>query len=145
MRQIPTWTLRSTDKLGPFLKPSELNCIEELEKRRKEKLTTPRDPRCTTTARTERNGLRVRRSAGPISILILNFIQSYATRPIVDDTGLTGNFEWELAVNTTGQSSEEHDRNMREAVEDDLGLTLESRVSPWEVIVIDDVRIPTPN
>jgi len=34
---------------------------------------------------------------------------------------------------------------LRDALEDQLGLTLTRTTGPWEVIVIDDVRMPTPN
>ena len=34
---------------------------------------------------------------------------------------------------------------MRQAVEDQLGLKLEATRGPYEVIVIDDLRMPTPN
>ena len=32
-----------------------------------------------------------------------------------------------------------------DAFEDQLGLTLERTTGPWDVIVIDDVRMPSPN
>jgi uncharacterized protein (TIGR03435 family) len=59
---------------------------------------------------------------------------------VIDATGLEGNFEWEIAVGSRLDVP-----NIFTAFEDQLGLTLVERTGPWEVIVIDDVRMPTPN
>ena len=60
-------------------------------------------------------------------------------RPVIDATGLAGNFQWEVAIDRQNPVA------IFPAFEDQLGLKLEQRVGPWEVIVIDAIRMPTPN
>ena len=53
------------------------------------------------------------------------------------------NFEWEVAIPRI-RNLEEAPALIGDALEE-LGLKLERARGPWEVIVIDDVRMPTPN
>ncbi len=76
--------------------------------------------------------------------LIALVAQPYLDRPVVDMTGLTGNFEWEVAFAPVDTSKSELP-TILSAFEDQLGLKFESRTGPYDVIVIDDVRMPTPN
>ena len=55
------------------------------------------------------------------------------TRPIIDATGLTGFFVWDSR------------RPLAEGIQDDLGLKLEPAQGAVSVVVIDAIRIPTPN
>jgi hypothetical protein len=60
-------------------------------------------------------------------------------RPVIDATWLTGN-SWEVLFAQAGPPSD-----IFRPFEEQLGLKLEARTGRWEVIVIDDVRMPTPN
>jgi len=63
-------------------------------------------------------------------------------RPVVDQTGLEGNFdfaiEWDAAPDSPGPS-------FQEALREQLGLKLEARKGPFEVIVLDHVQRPSVN
>lgn len=61
----------------------------------------------------------------------------FSELPIVDATGLLGNFQWEIAgLDRT---------NLSWTFESQLGLTLTRRIAKYEVIVVDDVQMPATN
>jgi uncharacterized protein (TIGR03435 family) len=63
-------------------------------------------------------------------------------RPVVDQTGLEGNFdfaiEWDAGPDSQGPS-------LQEALREQLGLKLEARKGPFEVMVLDHVQRPSVN
>ena len=79
--------------------------------------------------------------SGPISDLIFQLQgipTAQAERLIVDGTGLTGFFVWDLQYGgTLGAFST--------LVREQLGLKLEPATAPVAVVVIDRVQMPTPN
>lgn len=90
-----------------------------------------------------RPGVVVLQYAGPFTEFI-NRIQGLLDKPVVDESGFTGLYEWELTFarnpeRTPGAPS------VFDAFEDQLGIKLESRTAPYEVLVIDNVQMPTPN
>ena len=91
-----------------------------------------------------RGGLQGVRSAGPIARLT-NRIQSFVDRPIIDATGLTGTFEWTLSVNLVAISDDVGLPPIFGALQEQLGLKLEPRTAPLEVLVVDSVEMPTEN
>ena len=76
-------------------------------------------------------------------------------RPVLDRTGLTGTYDVDLvfAPAQTGPGvagaalavAPEDALSIFTAVEEQLGLKLESRREPVDVVVIDSVERPTPN
>ena len=73
---------------------------------------------------------------------------------VVDRTGLTGLFDFELlyapeqragGADTSGPSAVESQPSLLAALQEQLGLKLESAPGPVEVLVIDSVQQPTPN
>lgn len=72
-------------------------------------------------------------------------------RPALDLTGITGSFDYKVDIsglgNQPGSSGYDGEgRSVFQAVQDDLGLKLEARKSPVEVLVIDSVnKVPTGN
>jgi uncharacterized protein (TIGR03435 family) len=79
-------------------------------------------------------------------------LQSLIRRPVVDRTGLSGAFNidlsWEtVAVNgpPAGNLPPEDVAAIFTALQDQLGLKLESSRAPFDVVVIDAVRRPTPD
>lgn len=72
-------------------------------------------------------------------------------RPVVDETGLTGNFDF--VMNFGGPTPVAPDvtqpvdagPTFLEALKDQLGLKLDSGTGPVESMMIDDVEEPTPN
>lgn len=82
------------------------------------------------------------RSAGPISHLVTR-AQTYLDRPLIDKTGLTGNYEW--ATRFRSSTSEGDAPLFADALNRDLGLRIEGATGPYEVIVVEGVEMPTPN
>jgi uncharacterized protein (TIGR03435 family) len=71
-------------------------------------------------------------------------------RPVVDHTGITGKIdlviEWQPgAPSTTDAPPEQSGPTFLEAVQDQLGLKLNSKIDPVELLVIDHVEEPSPN
>ena len=68
---------------------------------------------------------------------------------MLDRTGLTGRYDftvrWEGARGPAEQATVEEIAAMITALEDQLGLKLESSRAPEDVVVIDAVRRPTTN
>ena len=67
-------------------------------------------------------------------------------RPIVDRTGLQGNYAFALKFVPVGTANADLDRpEMVTALREQLGLKLEATRAPLEVLVIDSVEKPTAN
>lgn len=142
VRQIPLYalTVKEPGKLGPYLTPTPHNCREYFYKGgRKNDPDAPTHPGISSLCwpgRVMRNEQALNVSAGPIQDLILRELMSAIRAPIIDATGLKGNYVWQF----TRASA-----TLFASLEDELGLKLERRIGPWEFIVIDDVKMPTPN
>ena len=67
-------------------------------------------------------------------------------RPVIDRSGLQGNYAFALKFAAVGAASADPDRpELVTALREQLGLKLEATRAPVEVIVIDSVERPTPN
>lgn len=89
----------------------------------------------------------VRKSAGPISVLI-DSIRGDLPFQIIDRTGLAGNYEWELTSAMPGVTRLNLPQNaptIEDALQEQLGLRLVRSTEPLEVLVIDSVSMPAPN
>ena len=131
--------VKEPGKLGPYLKPTTVNCAAW------GMLPEPRPqlPKECTTIPEWRFGTRVANGAGSIASLIQQRLQGGFQVPLVDATGLEGNFAWEFAAEASGRREEVP--NFITAIEDQLGLKLEKRTVSVDVLVIDDVQMPTEN
>ncbi len=68
------------------------------------------------------------------------------SRKIIDRTGLKGQYDFTLKWASEGDPSEEAaGPSLFSAIEDRLGLKLESTKAPVDVLVIDSIEKPTPN
>jgi uncharacterized protein (TIGR03435 family) len=85
---------------------------------------------------------------------IANFLAMDANlaRPAVDQTGLTGNFDFtiqysrdSIAPPAPGAEPESQGPTFLEALEEQLGLKLKPAVAPMDVLVIDHLEQPSPN
>jgi uncharacterized protein (TIGR03435 family) len=84
------------------------------------------------------------RTAGPLRRLA-ELVRGHLTdRPVVDATGLPGNFEWVVTFSRLGNPQADHP-DIFTAFQDQLGLKIESRQAPLEVLVVDSVELPTEN
>jgi uncharacterized protein (TIGR03435 family) len=158
-RELPIYALvlaRPDGKLGPQLQPSKTDCSALAGARGRNGL--PPDP--PSTSGRPPCGMRMmpgQLAAGgfPISQLAQQLSQS-AQRVVIDRTGLTGNYDFDLkwtpdqlpqgappgapapAIDPNGPS-------LFTAVQEQLGLKLESTKGPVEVLVVDRVERPTPD
>ena len=72
-------------------------------------------------------------------------------RPVLDLTGMSGNFDYTVDISGLGRGmgSSGYDgegRSVFQAIQDDMGLKLEPRKWPVDVLVIDSVnKVPTQN
>ena len=76
--------------------------------------------------------------------LLAGALQGYVGDPVVDETGLTGLYDLNLDFTLDENLAAEGVR-IFEAVQDQLGLKLEARKGPVEVIVVDHVEKPSGN
>jgi uncharacterized protein (TIGR03435 family) len=64
---------------------------------------------------------------------------------IVDETGLSGDFEFVLKWTPSDDPRYADLPSVYAAIQEQLGLKFEARKVRADVLVIDDVRAPTPN
>jgi uncharacterized protein (TIGR03435 family) len=107
-----------------------------------------------TIAKPSPAGITVTMSADgmPIDVLV-GTLQSYAGRPVFDKTGLQGMFDVRLQffMESTSNNgapptvSDPMGPTFATAIEEQLGLKLESGRGPVEVLIIDSAERPSPN
>lgn len=149
-RPIRVYAMRTRRKnqLGPELRPSSHNCEDEAAAvvasgKPPREVPPPVDrkgrPICWGKE-TSPPGFTTLSSAGKLSGLIFYF-QGRLDRPVLDETGLTGNFEYYVRFTTPDRTQELP--AIFTALREQLGLTLEPRVAPMDVTVIDALEFPT--
>lgn len=79
---------------------------------------------------------------------VADSLQIYTGRPVIDKTGLTGDYN--ISFEATPQfrmnrNPDPSDIDVREAVQDQLGLKLEAQKAMIEVIVVDHAELPSGN
>ena len=77
---------------------------------------------------------------------IAETLSRFAGRLVVDRTGLEGLFDVKLQwTPDTSRESNLTGASLADAIQDQLGLKLESTTGPIEVLVVDQVEHPTEN
>ena len=118
------------DRLGPELKPSDLNCEKEM-------ATTPKCRQGGITADTMT-------AFGAPMWNLLQLVIAKAGAPVSDETGLTGTYD--LQLRWSNEVAPADDRpSIFTALQEQLGLKLERRRVTTEVMVVDRMERPTPN
>ena len=144
-RDMPAYALvvREAGRLGPELKPVAVDCgIAERELRASGRPLPPDRPLC---------GLRTRPgSFDGASVSMAQFarnLSGFAGRSVEDATGLTGVFDLRLtwAPDQPEAGADANAPSLVTAVQEQLGLKLESRRMPIEVLVIDRAELPSPD
>ena len=152
MRQMPVYalTVARPGRLGPKLAPSRFDCQPYVAQRNAGRaIEEPVDANGVGWCNPLNEngpmvaGVMVARRAGPVSVLAQR-LQPYVDRPIVDATGLSGNYEWDLRYAARPDAPADFP-TLFTAIQEQLGLKLEPRQAPVEVLVIDHVELPTPN
>jgi bla regulator protein blaR1 len=152
-RAIPIYALvlaRPDRRLGPQISPASVDCKAlTAAANRGERVTWPpangaKLPCITKTGR----GSIV--AGGTLMADFATFVLSNFTggRPVVDRTGLSGDYEFELSWMPEAPAAALLDPNgpsLFTALQEQLGLKLEATTGPVEVLVIDSVDRPTPD
>ena len=153
MRQVPVYEMLAVNQgqLGPELRPSRYDCAVAL----------PQSPRNLTTENAPRDAKNrplcwgqdfppplsapIEVWAGSAGVLATRLLQ-YVDRPVIDKSGLKGSYEWALrfAIPLTAEPSDERP-SIFDAMRQQLGLKLEASRAPYEVLVVNSIRSPTPN
>jgi uncharacterized protein (TIGR03435 family) len=81
---------------------------------------------------------------------MLDLIRPYADRPVVDETGLTGNYEQANIVFSEFSRERWHDPegtwdSVYALIKSKWGLEVKPRVDTMNVLVIDHAELPTAN
>jgi len=150
-REMATYNL-VVAKNGAKLKPSEDQSATSVD---------ARDPQASrrgsvrTIANPSPSGITVTVSGNALPIeTVVSQLQSYAGRPVFDRTGLAGLFDMRIVffmetrnANSPPQptASDPSIPSLTTAIEEQLGLKLESGKGPVEVLVIESVQEPSEN
>ena len=158
-RDGPAYALvvaRRDGRLGPKLKPNAVDCAAYLAEKRAagQTITATGIGDAALCSPAVFSNRFVKASAKPIDLLT-NAIARQVGRPVIDKTGLTGNFDYNLewspdlsappGSNPDGRGGPLDGVPLVTALEEQLGLKLESIRAPDQVIVIERLEHPTPD
>jgi uncharacterized protein (TIGR03435 family) len=161
-RELPVYVLvvaRNDGRLGPQMRPLKVDCdAVRAARARGEKPPADPAPTCTTGMSIRRTGITELDSSGMTMAALIDNLSRAAGRPVLDRTGLTGSFAVSLRFATDasslsplggppqGVSLEPVDApSLTAAVQEQLGLRLESRREPVAVLVVDSASSPAEN
>lgn len=139
-RDVPAFALvlaRTDGRLGPGLRRAPVDCRDAEAVKKARASSDGKEPICTGQA----NSTNIRFRGLSLNALA-TALAGPAGRLVVNRTGLTGLFDIDLewvAVNSQDGVS------IFTAVQEQLGLKLESTTAPFEVLVIDRIERPTEN
>jgi uncharacterized protein (TIGR03435 family) len=136
-RVVPVYALRlaKPGRLGPFLRRRSEPCDETRSN-------------CRNTSEVLPGGGLHEVNHGEIARIALSVQGWRLDRIVVDQTGLTGDFDWELTYAPAPDESlggGQRYPTISDAMEDQLGLTVVAADAPMKVVVVDAVLPPTPN
>ena len=145
VRDTPVYGLvvaGSDRSLGPQLRPSSADCAAMLAAFKATGATrqTPHSKVCGLKASTG----RLWGTGVPLEEFIRR-LTLVAGRPVLDTTGLTGPVDLDLRWTPDDAKGPATGASLFTAVQEQLGLRLEPRSAPVNVMVIDSVERPTPD
>jgi uncharacterized protein (TIGR03435 family) len=161
-REMPTYDLvlaRPDGKLGPNLKPSKTDCKAMLANRRGGPPPAPPQPGQQIECGFMIGGGIMNAGGMPLTQLAQSLAQ-FVNRVVTDKTGLTGEYDFQLTYTPEGRGglpgipggpppgvdgpAADPDRpSLFTALQEQLGLKLDSQKGPVDVLVIDSVEQPT--
>jgi uncharacterized protein (TIGR03435 family) len=144
-RDLPVYLLvvaRADGRLGPGLRRSSVDCTDP--EARKKAAAAAGDSRmvCGITFNTG-----VFMAGGEAVSIMLSTLAAASGRAVLDRTGLTGAYDFELRwTPSLGADAPPADAvSIFTAVQEQLGLRLESGTAPLDVLVIDRIERPSEN
>jgi uncharacterized protein (TIGR03435 family) len=137
-RDAPAYALvlaRNDGRLGPRLGRSTVNCAEEQAAGRSTKR-----PECQTQFDSNVQG------RGQTMETLTRMLRQLAQRPVVDRTGLTGGFDFDITIPPQSTAAgTDTGGGIFTALQEQLGLKLESITAPQEFVVVERVERPAAN
>ena len=128
---------------GPALTPSPDDCSVMAARARAAAPTPSADGTPPFICGQSLGAGRIRFGGYPLS-LFANGLSQIAGRAVVDRTGLTGNWAFELTY--AAEPSPDSDApSLFTAIHEQLGLKLDATTGPVDVLVVDRVQRPTPD
>ena len=143
---------RSDGRLGSALRPSSVDCQVVAAARAKGE--SPKGPGgrplCIALSDEQPSGLIRVSGGGALMAHLIAMIQGAVREPIVDRTGLTGQYDLDLEFNPElgGLGPAPGDApgsSLATALQEQLGLRLERQKAPMTVLVVDHIEMPTPD
>jgi uncharacterized protein (TIGR03435 family) len=141
-RDLPVYFLvvaRVDGRLGPGLRRSEVDCLDP--EARKKAAAAARDTRIVCGITFDSG---VFTAGGTAVSTMLGELTAASGRAVLDRTGLTGNYDIELKWMPLPDPNS-NSVSIFTAVQEQLGLKLESGTASLEVLVIDRIEPPTEN
>ena len=146
MRSAPVFELvvsRRDGTVGNRLRPSRIDC-DNPEAVKAAQAAASGEPVCRGVAGAASMTLR----GIPLRSLAA-LLSSRVGRPVLDRTGLVGEFDidlaWTPALNTDAAAPTNDDASIYTALQEQLGLRLQPSTAPQEALVIDRIERPTPD
>lgn len=136
VRESPTYALvlaRKDGKPGPQLKHATRDCSAS---------PAPQPSPGEDNPCALRIGKDISGRGQPMAQLAKTLLQ-FAGRPIEDRTGLTGGFDFDIQASEIGGDSDQP--SIFTAIQEQLGLKLETTKAPVEFVVVDSIERSTPN
>jgi uncharacterized protein (TIGR03435 family) len=156
MREMPIFALvaaRDDRRLGTNIRPSATDCSDpELVKKMWASGPTDRGMPCVIWPMPARvAGSEAWRGNGVSMVALTEFLKRPAGRFVQDRTGMSGFYDFEMTYArvtrgaTTTAASTSESPELTTALQEQLGLKLESTRGPVEVLVIDSAALPEPD
>jgi uncharacterized protein (TIGR03435 family) len=153
-RQLPVYALvmaRADRRLGPNIKPAQVDCEvlrPQAEVAAREGKPSPYPPRTLTYVPCGMRNAPGRIVSGGFGFAeFMGALSVQMGRPVVDRTGLSGRWDFYLEYAptpiTAGATADSNHPDLFTAMQEQLGLKLESTQGPVQVFVIDRLERPT--
>jgi uncharacterized protein (TIGR03435 family) len=145
-RSTPVYALmiaRSDGRLGPLLHPEARDC-ESLRVVARAKPGTP-DPCAGPSGGSGSGPGHIVQKSRPIDLLT-TILRPYVDRPILNRTGLTGSYDWDLTFalqRLQAQGADSDGTTIFTALQEQLGLKLQPTTASQDMLVVDHVEHPT--
>ena len=160
-QQLPIYALmlaRTDEKLGPNIRPAAVDCTAAAAANaaaaKEGRTVSPNTPDRVSCGMRNSNG-RILFGGYPMSFFA-NGLANEVNRAVIDRTGLAGNWDFELTytrdrvqrpdVTDTAPVLQEPDgASIFTALQEQLGLRLDTTKGPVRILVVDRVEPPTPD
>jgi uncharacterized protein (TIGR03435 family) len=174
-RELPTYDVvlaRSDGRLGPDFRPSQSDCARADELVAEQSAAIARGDLSSAVGKPRPCTLATDTSGGPMNLVmrgdgqemkqIVDVLSQLTGRSVRDKTGLTGRYDFDMKMDlqavlamaqrmganipaAAANIPQSDGSSLMTALNEQLGLKLESVRAPVDVVVIDSVEAPTPD